>query len=270
MNGAKHQREPRRLAAHTARFVVDKLHHAFIRINSWRWGVIITTSAAIVAAGATVVYTVFADRQWHAMRDQWYVMRDQWDVMRGQLHEMQAEQRPWISLTKDSGIERIYIDHVNGRLAVTLRFGLINTGRDPATDVYVNAATSIGEWLPDRSMAAWQNSVCHQLNGTPIGLTMFPGSLQPTYDITIEHRVPGLIRGRDVTPNTIVAPTFAACIVYRDAVSGALHYTPIGFQVYTLSPKTRKPCCAISLRALPLEANKLVTRQWTFGNLPPT
>ena len=204
------------------------------------------------------------------MLDQWHVMREQSHVMQEQLHEMQAEQRPWISMTRDSGIERIYIDHVNGELAVTFRFALKNTGKVPATDVFVNAAMSIGEWLPFHSMPAWQNAVCHQGNGTPIGLTMFPGSVPGVYDLTIGNSVPGLVKGQDVTPNTIVSPTFAACIVYRDAVSGKLHYTPMGFQVYTLSPHTGKPCCAVFLRSLPLEAKKLVTREWTFGNLPPT
>lgn len=240
-----------------------------MKLVSWPWGTIIIAGATTVAAAATVVYTIYASKQW-------LVMRDQSGVMQKQLTEMQAEQRPWVSLLMNSGIERVFIDRANGQLAVTLRFSLTNTGRDPATDVYVSADMSIGEF-PYPSMAAWQNSVCHQLHGNPLGLTLFPGA-QPTYDITIEHVVPGLAKGLNTTPNTIVNPIFAACVTYRDVVSGDWHYTPVGFMVYTLSPQTGKPCCAIFLRAPPAEGTEgdeadpqlLTNRQHLrFGLTPP-
>lgn len=245
-------------AAHVAKRSAASLYTAVAFLTRVPWSTVTVAVATMVAAGATVVYTVLADRQWHAMRSQWRVMQEQ-------LQEMRAEQRAWISLTRNSGIESMFIDRVNGEVAAKLKLDLKNTGKDPATAVVVNGEMSVvlGKPLPYGSMHAWQAEVCQHANGN-FGLTMFPGALAATYDLQVNSQIAALKGHPSSVPNALVSPWVAVCIGYTDAVTGIRHYTPLAFRILA------RPCCAIPLRRLPMQANRLELTVWPFDNIPPT
>ena len=188
-------------------------------------------------------------------------------VMEGQLDEMQSEQRAWVSLSKDSGVESLYVDNMN-ELRNSTRFSLQNTGKNPATAVFVNAEMSIGDALSDGSMAAWQSAICGQPTGS-LGMTMFPGSPEPIFTLDSGLTKAELARRKTVDSNTVVAPVVAACVVYEDAVTKKKHHTPVAYEIRMRAPRPGRGCCGIIYSDLPLKEDEIVLRPWVRGNLAP-
>ena len=71
------------------------------------------------------------------------------------------------------------------------------------------------------SMPDWQAAVC-KIDVRTYGFTMFPNSIQPTYEVTVSSKIP---------TQAVVVPSIAACVIYHDAVTGKIHHTPLGFQL---------------------------------------
>ncbi len=176
----------------------------------------------------------------------------------GQLSEMQAEQRAWISITKDSGVESLSIDSVNNQLDAKLKITLQNTGRNPAVFVSVNAEMTEFAIPHGGSMPDWQAAV-YKIDVRTYGFTMFPNSIQPTFEVTVSSKIP---------TQAVVVPSIAACVIYHDAVTGKIHHTPLGFQLMKI-PRPGVPCCGIVMKSLPLQSSEIMTRLWTLGSLPP-
>lgn len=187
----------------------------------------------------------------------------QLSAMQSQITEMQSEQRAWVSLTKDSGIESLFVNAAN-ELRATIRIGLQNTGKNPAVSVFVNADMSIGAVMPHGSMAAWQAAVCGRPTG--LGFTMFPGSPEPIYEVETGTTAAEFAERKRMS----LVPVVAACIVYEDAVTRQTHYTPLAFQVLMRAPRPGNSCCAILPDNLPINGGKLLLREWIRGNLPPS
>lgn len=184
-----------------------------------------------------------------------------------QVGEMRAEQRPWVSL-QNSAIELLYFDSADSELRARLRFAVQNTGKDPAASVQVNAEMSVAREMPYDSMQRWQEAVCHEVVGP--GLAVFPGSLEPAFVQDVSAKMPRLTQGGDSAHNMYVMPVIAACIVYKDAATQVIHYTPFALQLERKPPKAGGPCCAVFLGALPIEGDQLSLFLWSAGNLPPT
>jgi hypothetical protein len=191
-------------------------------------------------------------------------------IAQGQLTEMQAEQRAWISLTKDSGITSINVDEVNQELYAETKFSLQNTGRNPAVSVFVNAEVAIPSGnLPLGSMHAWQNAVCNLPKGGP-GFTMFPNSLEPTYQVRANTHQGELAQWRSTYgQNTPMAPIIAACIIYQDAITGLMHHTPFAFETLMGAPRASDGCAMVSLKCLPISPPNIVARIWIMDNKAP-
>ena len=210
-----------------------------------------------LTAVVVVVAACFAGAQWRTMSQQQ-------KVMEGQLKEMQSEQRAWVSLTKDSGIEGFSVSAAN-ELRATMRFGLQNTGKNPAVAVFVNAEMSIGTVIPYGSMPAWQAAVCAQPTGR-LGVTMFPGSPEPILTVETGLTAIEFSQRKNWDANTVLAPVIAACIVYEDAVTQYPHHTPVAFEIRAKAPK---PGSGISYGDIPLKEDEITLRPWIRGNLPP-
>jgi hypothetical protein len=187
----------------------------------------------------------------------------QLSVMQAQVREMQAEQRAWVSLSADSGISSMSIDSVNKDLRATVKASLQNTGKNPAVSAFINAEISVGETLPYGSMQSWQRSVCTRPNGD-LGITLFPGSPPFTFETNT-----GLVEtersywSRLIERSPLV-PVIVVCIIYRDAVTGLEHWTPLAFQVRT------REGSAVGIGDLPMQGPDLVLHPWVRGGLPPT
>jgi hypothetical protein len=220
-----------------------------------------------IALGIAGVVAFFAFCQWRTMDRQLTVMAGQQGVMQGQLDEMRAEQRPWVSLTKDTGIEGLVVNGMN-ELRDTIRFGLQNTGKNPAVSVFVNAEMSIGTAIPYGTMAAWQTAVCGQAAGS-LGTTMFPGSPEPIFSVETGLTATELADWKSLSAKTVLAPVVAACIVYEDAVTKKSHHTPVAYEIRLRAPRPGRGCCAIITSDLPLKEDEITLRPWVRGNLPP-
>jgi hypothetical protein len=183
-------------------------------------------------------------------------------VMQQQLDEMQAEQRAWVSPTPDLRIDPLLGDR--DVLRADVRIGLQNTGKNPATGAFVHADMSIGTSLPHGSMQAWQTAVCAAAS-KGLGVTLFPGSPEPTFKITIKTDPGELAERRRQSANVVVVPLVVACVSYQDAVTKRPHRTPFAYQVYTMQPLGE----AIPVSSLPLTGDQIVLRPWVRGNLPP-
>lgn len=208
----------------------------------------------VVGIGQICVY----QRQAGIMDKQAGIMRAQNGITQNQLNEMQAEQRAWISITKDSGVESLSIDSVNNQLDAKLKITLQNTGRNPAVFVSVNAEMSDFAIPHGGSMPDWQAAVC-KIDVRTYGFTMFPNSIQPSYEVTVSSKIP---------TQAVVVPSIAACIIYQDAVTGKTHHSPLAFQLMK-TPRPEAPCCGIVIKSLPLQSSEIMTRLWTLGSLPP-
>ena len=200
---------------------------------------------------------------------QWISMRGQQKIMQGQLDEMQFEQRAWVSVTKDSGMEDFFIN-ATGELRGTIKTTLQNTGKNPAVGVFVNAEMSVGAVIPHGSMLAWQAAICAQSTG-PLGATMFPGSPEPVFltetglaAVELDDRI-----GSTTNGSAVLAPVIAGCIAYEDAVTRHVHHTPIAYEIRMRVPRPGRNCCAITSGDLPLKEEDIVLRPWVRGNLPP-
>lgn len=110
------------------------------QITRWnrftKWTAQITVAEAgmvlltLVIAGSSVLYTIFARRQW--------------TVMDGQLTEMHDEQRAWIKDESPILLSPLIVD--NNALAVTLEYRLNNVGHRPAYNADFSAAAVL-VWL---------------------------------------------------------------------------------------------------------------------------
>jgi hypothetical protein len=195
------------------------------------------------------------------------IYRKQADIMNNQIIEMQSEQRAWVSLTKDSGMERLSINTAND-LRSTIKTTLQNTGKNPAVSVFVNAEMSIGTTIPYGSMAAWQTAICGRSAGS-LGTTMFPGSPEPVFEIETGLTAREATERRNANPVLAFAPVIAGCIVYADAVTNRMHHRPIAFEIRVRVPGLNRGCCGIIAADLPLKEEDLVLRPWVKGDLRP-
>ncbi len=185
-------------------------------------------------------------------------------VLQAQLDEMRYAGRAWVSMTKDSGIASLYIGD-SGELRGTFRFGLQNTGKNPAVSVSINAEMSTGAVIPHGSMPAWQTAICGQPTGD-LGFTMFPGAPEPLFEVQTGTTGAEFAERRSVG----LLPVVAACVVYQDAVTNKMHRTPLAFQVVMRASRPGNSCCAIVPANLPINGEELVLRPWLRGNLPPS
>jgi hypothetical protein len=205
--------------------------------------------------------------QYRSSRVQAKIMRTQAEIMSRQLDESQSEQRAWVSLTKNSAIESLALNASN-QLRVTLSLELQNTGKNPAASVFVSAEMSIGTELPHATMELWENALCEQEHPGELpamGSTIFPGGIEPVFDIEA-----GLSALEAAEPKrSTMAPIVAVCIAYQDAVTHRAHYTPLAFRVLTNGPTPGTGSVGIDTSTLPLRAGALVLRPWIRGNLPP-
>lgn len=233
-----------------------------------RAGILGLWAAALVGCVAIIASCVDSERQLRAISAQIVQMQAQAGEMQAQIGEMQAEQRPWVSMTKDSSLELMFIDHVNNEIDARFKFPLRNTGKNPATAVYATGQVGFIEQIPYGSLQAWQQAVCRGAD-TALGIHMFPGSVEPVYDLTVSGKWPTRNNIVGSTPLPMAVPYIVTCIGYTDAVSHIRHYTPMIFRVLELSAKGQ-PCCAVFLKHLPEEGKKLAFQEWLIGNLPPT
>jgi hypothetical protein len=103
-------------------------------------------------------------------------MREQLTVMRGQLDEMRIAQRPWVSATPSIGSSFVYSPEKGA--SITIRYDLQNSGRSPATNVWIEQRLfpmlpsdprQIEEMCPQSIVSTTRNRV--------LGFTIFPNEV---------------------------------------------------------------------------------------------
>jgi hypothetical protein len=187
-------------------------------------------------------------------------MKNQIFALKAQLEESQIEQRPWVYAENISLGDRIEHD-VNG-IRMTLNFTLSNTGRNPASNVFINA--DVFPSLPSNNvigMTSVIKDICHRQFGA-IGTAVFPGEKINQGIVTYipEDRLKEAFR---VFQNDfrMIVPTIVACITYLQAGTTVRHGTPIILNVSAV--KDGRPCCAI-----PVSQNELLKTQVVLQRHP--
>lgn len=177
-----------------------------------------------------------------------------WD----QLSEMRSEHRAWVSVA-GTPIVTDPISSDSSGVNISLAFPLKNTGESPASAAFVNTdASAFG-----LATQAWQEKVCKEpTHGA--GTSVFPGD-EVLFTTTVSVSASDIARISKMFPPPIfISPAVAACVVYRDAVTGKWHHTPLVLRVYSGRDGKR----AIALKDLPLNPTQVAIKFWPL-TAPP-
>ena len=151
-----------------------------------------------------------------------------------QLGEMRTEQRAWVSLENVEAIEPLTYDANGVRLG--LKFNAKNSGKNLATNVFIGTEAKVTTVLTPR----WERHVC--LGRPSVGIALAGGDDQFINEIVTIPRTDldqlmSFLRPDDAK---VISPVIAACLFYRDAVTGRWHHTPYGFEIQMKSRPGRE------------------------------
>lgn len=241
---------------------------------------IYSRQSAVAQIGISLLLFVVTARQCSISSQQANIAQQQTDITKKQLEESQAEQRAWVS---DMAVRAVSltIDTINNRLNTTIEVRFQNTGKSPAVFIQLDAEASFKEGAPPYdSIREWQRVVCKRAEAgiDHFGFSMFPGqqqaSLQPDFVTTQQ---PGIILTMPQFPvealadmqrkgtTSLLMPLIAGCIVYKDAVTTKIHWTPLVFRLLR-----RDGGGLVGFSDLPLTSESLILRPFTMDTLPPT
>ena len=206
----------------------------------------------IVLAGLLLVVGIL---QFVLYMKQTASMNRQGDIMQRQLSEAQAEQRAWLSIP-DAALSSLVADPSGLRLRLV--FQLKNAGKDPAIDAFVNVEASVS----DAPQKVWQRNVCARASDDyGVGVNVFPGD-RATVEKTTRIDAATIAAATKSMPSGArnVRPFAVACVVYRDAVTGAWHHTPYAFVLQMKGARPPRDCCAVFLDELPAGDDRVVLK----------
>lgn len=168
------------------------------------------TIATIVMAVATVATALVSSMQWEALRDQ--------------LSLIEADQRPWVS--SNVTIIGNLVPSATG-LRMTVHFTMKNSGKSPAHEAFVGAATSLTGWGPNQSA-----KICKEAAKSMLKHTVFPGEtvVQPI-EIAVPEAELSRFRSKPDNAAAAVLPALGACVAYKDSLSKKFHHTPSSFYI---------------------------------------
>jgi hypothetical protein len=182
--------------------------------------------------------------------------------MQGQLNEMQAEQRPWISV-KITGAASL-LQSVGGDLQLHVNYHLENVGKLPATQAFFYATI-----VPATDAADFHDAIkaaCERFIGrmkespNSVGVTLFPNQ-------TIDDKFG--IQEVAVTDFTVPGALVPVCMVYRfKGDASSFHYTPAAYTLVTPTPAGLP--AKVDIAHMPGEGVAVEIRPLAQGNLDPT
>jgi hypothetical protein len=208
--------------------------------------------------GVALAAAVFACTQWLSMKAQQKTMQDQ-------LNEMQEESRAWVSPKGNPAIFEPLSSDSNG-IRVPLSVVLKNSGKNPASPTFVSAAVSVSQ----QPNEAWQRSVCDNPVNV-IGASVFPGD-EVSVGTVLYIATDQVAQITKSIPNgaASISPFIAACIIYKDAVTGKLHHTPYAFQLQMKFARPPRGCCAIFLNDISnLKEDDVALLVWPISYVRP-
>ncbi len=167
-----------------------------------------------------------------------YISRNQLRVMTGQIEEMRSDRRPWVYADISLAAP---IEFDASGMRVALKFGLHNTGREPAKYVYPEWRIYSGRVTFD--VLALQRTLCNEVRARDIGrntpgTVLFPGQ-EFTYLITTtmtreiidaDHKAQA---GTGITSKWLntISPIIVGCITYRPT-SGHQYQTGFIYEMW--------------------------------------
>lgn len=191
----------------------------WLSVTAW------TALATVVIAAATSIYT--------------YVSIRQLGVIGDQIEEMRSDRRPWIYADISLAAP---IEFDASGMRVTLKFGLHNTGREPAR--FVSPEWQIYSGRVTFDMLSMQKTLCEEIRARGIGrntpgTTLFPGQ-EFTYLITTTMSR-GIIdadleaQAAAGTPSqwlNTISPVIVGCTTYRPVSGGQQYQTGFIFEMW--------------------------------------
>jgi hypothetical protein len=182
---------------------------------------------------ATIIYAVFAYKQWL--------------VMGGQLEEMRTDNRAWASADIEIADGFIF-DPANPIIELTFHYK--NTGKSPAMEV-----NGLFDAIPifDGTNAAVSRlkAVCNNSSVSgPRGFQVFPGdTIQGNQSANISVDDAGLLHRLN--------PIILTCIAYKPGGDEVPHFTARTYELAMKAPRPGKGCCAIDVADGPVTKSNL-------------
>jgi hypothetical protein len=217
-----------------------------------------TAIATIVIAVATAYYAWYASAQW--------------EVMRGQLAEMQAAQRPWVSIELRTADP---LEYDNRGAHVIIEFSMKNVGARPAIYAWPIFFSYIFRGPFQNLVLPIQRQRCEEERRRPD----IPPSLNPTsergYSIfpnqqvigrdTIEipkdsYTAPDI---RHVSGTQQISPFIFGCVNYRIVLDGVKHQTGFIYRLFLSSRDQRGEPNWIDVTKGEVPGDQLVLEPWS-------
>lgn len=205
-------------------------------MNEKIW-VIVSAMSTIVIAGSTLLYCIFAGKQWF--------------VMDKQLEQMKIGYRPWIGLDNEqpsllTGSLTIDKDkNISGFCRIVSR----NFGNYPAQNVFAGAELVVTQNTD--SVREREKKLCEDSIPANIGNVVFPGANKVAWSWPLHVTKDQMISIPE--GGSQFSAFIVGCIFYRDQFEG-LHHTGFAYQL-------KKPNSISSLAFEPIP-NTTIEGQW--------